>query len=206
MSYLPQLAAVAGVMLLGCISPGPDLIAVTSHALAKRRPGLFAAFGIASAHALWATLAVFGLGLILAQVAWLYGAIRIAGAVYLVYLGVKTLLGLRQATRQMEAEAMPVRSGLQAYQRGLMVGLTNPKAAAFFGSLFVTVLPAHAPLWVHAATIGMVASISLGWFSAMAMLFSTPRVQHGYNRLRKPMDAVMGTLLISLGAKLAMDR
>ena len=101
---------------------------------------------------------------------------------------------------------MPVRSGLQAYQRGLMVGLTNPKAAAFFGSLFVTVLPTHAPLWVHAATIGMVASISLGWFSAMAMLFSTPRVQHGYNHLRKPMDAVMGTLLISLGAKLAMDR
>lgn len=46
----------------------------------------------------------------------------------------------------------------------------------------------------------------LGWFSAMAILFSTQRVQHGYNRLRKPIDAVMGTLLIGLGAKLAMDR
>lgn len=206
MSYFPQLAAVAGVMLLGCISPGPDLIAVTSHALAKRRPGLFAAFGIATSHALWATLAVFGLGLILAQVAWLYGAIGIAGAVYLVYLGLKTLIGLRQPASQMDASAMPVCSGLQAYRRGLMVGLTNPKAAAFFGSLFVTVLPAQAPLWVHAATIGIVASISLGWFSAMAILFSTQRVQHGYSRLRKPIDAVMGTLLIGLGAKLAMDR
>ena len=206
MSYFPQLAAVAGVMLLGCISPGPDLMAVTSHALVKRRPGLFAAFGIATSHALWATLAVFGLGLILAQVAWLYGAIRIAGALYLVYLGLKTLIGLRQPASPMDAAALPVRSGLQAYRRGLMVGLTNPKAAAFFGSLFVTVLPAHAPLWVHAATIGIVASISLGWFSAMAVLFSTRRVQHGYNRLRKPIDAVMGTLLIGLGAKLAMDR
>jgi len=206
MSYFPQLAAVAGVMLLGCISPGPDLIAVTSHALANRRPGLLVAFGISSSHAMWATLAVFGLGLILAQVAWLYGAIRIAGAVYLVYLGVKTLLGLRQSVSQLDAAAMPVRSGLQAYQRGLMVGLTNPKAAAFFGSLFVTVLPAHAPLWVHAATIGTVASISLGWFSTVAILFSTQRIQHGYNRLRKPIDAVMGTMLISLGAKLAMDR
>lgn len=206
MNYFPQLAAVAGVMLLGCISPGPDLLAVTSHALANRRPGLLVAFGIASSHALWATLAVFGLGLILAEVAWLYGAIRIAGAVYLVYLGVKTLLGLRQSVSQFDAAAMPVRSGLQAYQRGLMVGLTNPKAAAFFGSLFVTVLPAHAPLWVHAATIGIVASISLGWFSTVAILLSTQRIQHGYNRLRKPIDAVMGTLLISLGAKLAMDR
>ena len=206
MSYLPQLLAVAGVMLLGCISPGPDLIAVTSHALAKRRPGLFAAFGIATSHALWASLAVFGLGLILAQVAWLYGAIRIAGAVYLVYLGTKTLLGLRQPASPMDATALPVHNDLQAYRRGLMVGLTNPKAAAFFGSLFVTVLPAHAPLWVHAATIGIVASISLGWFSTMAVLFSTRRVQHGYHRLRKPIDAVMGTLLIGLGAKLALDR
>jgi threonine/homoserine/homoserine lactone efflux protein len=205
-SYFPQLATVAGVMLLGCISPGPDLIAVTSHALARRRPGLFAAFGIASSHALWATLAVFGLGLILAQVAWLYGAIRIAGAVYLVYLGVKTLIGLHQPAPQMDTATMPVRSAWQAYRRGLTVGLTNPKAAAFFGSLFVTVLPAHAPQWVHVATIGIVASVSLGWFSAMAILFSTPRVQYGYNRLRKPIDAVMGTILISLGAKLAMDR
>lgn len=206
MNYFPQLFAVAGVMLLGCISPGPDLIAVTSHALARRRPGLFAAFGIATSHAMWATLAVFGLGLILAQVAWLYGAIRIAGAVYLVYLGVKTLIGLRQPANPTDTAAMPVRSGLQAYRRGLTVGLTNPKAAAFFGSLFVTVLPAQAPLWVHAATIGIVVSISLGWFSAMAILFSTRRVQNGYNRLRKPIDAVMGTILVGLGTKLAMDR
>jgi threonine/homoserine/homoserine lactone efflux protein len=67
-----------------------------------------------------------------------------------------------------------------------MVGLTNPKAAAFFGSLFVTVLPAHAPLWVQVATIGIVVSISLCWFSAMAMLFSPPRVQHGYTAYANP--------------------
>jgi len=52
----------------------------------------------------------------------------------------------------------------------------------------------------------VVASISLGWFTAMAILFSTKRVQHGYNRLRKPIDAVMGATLIGLGAKLAVDR
>jgi threonine/homoserine/homoserine lactone efflux protein len=57
-----------------------------------------------------------------------------------------------------------------------------------------------------AATIGIVASISLGWFSAMAVLFLTRRVQHGYHPLRKPIDAAMETILIGLGAKLAMDR
>lgn len=206
MNYSHQLMAIAGVMLLGCVSPGPDLMAVTSHALAKRRDGLFVAFGIGTSHALWATLAVFGLGLMLTQVAWLYSAIRVAGAVYLVYLGVKTLLGLRVSDSQVEASAMRARNGLHAYQRGLVVGLTNPKAAAFFGSLFVTVLPVDAPQWVHAATIGIVTSISLGWFGAMALLFSSSRIQQGYNQLRKPIDAVMGTILIGLGAKLATDR
>ncbi|WP_323119138.1 LysE family translocator [Burkholderia alba] len=206
MSYIPQLAAVAGVMLLACASPGPDLIAVTSHALAGRRPGLYAALGIATSHAVWAMLAVFGLGLILAELAWLYGVIKIAGAGYLIYLGVKTLAGLRKPADRIDTGAAPVRGPLQAYRRGIFVGLTNPKAVAFFGSLFVTVLPAHAPGWVHGATVAVVAAISVTWFSAMAVIFSTERVQRGYHRLRKPIDAVMGSLLIGLGAKLAMDR
>jgi threonine efflux protein len=206
MSFLPQLAAIAGVMLLACASPGPDMLAVTSHAFARRRAGLAAAAGIASSHALWATLAVFGLGLILAQLAWLYEGIRIAGAIYLLYLGAKTLMSLRQTSGTVAAPAAAKSTGsAHSYRRGLLVGLTNPKAAAFFGSLFVTLLPAHAPMWVHGATIVTVASVSICWFSAMALLFSTPRVQRGYQKLRRPIDAVMGSVLVALGARLALD-
>jgi threonine efflux protein len=165
-----------------------------------------AALGIATSHALWATLAVFGLGLILTELAWLYGAIRIAGAAYLVYLGVKTLMGLRKPSARLDTGAPTVRGGSHAYRRGVLVGLTNPKAVAFFGSLFVTLLPAHAPGWVHGATVALVATVSVSWFSAMAVIFSTARVQRGYARLRKPIDAVMGALLIALGARLAMAR
>lgn len=207
MPYLAQLAAVAGVMLLACISPGPDLIAVTSHALSRRRAGLCAAAGIATSHALWATLAVFGLGLILAKLAWLYEGIRIAGALYLLYLGVKTLAGLRQPSEpQPAATAAYTGSGWHSYRRGVLVGLTNPKAAAFFGSLFVTLLPVHAPMWVHGATVATVAAVSIGWFSTVAVLLSTASVQRGYAKIRKPIDAVVGTVLLGLGAKLAIDR
>lgn len=208
MSYLPQLAGIAGVMLLACASPGPDMLAVTSHAFARRRAGLFVAAGISTSHALWATLAVFGLGLILAQLAWLYEGIRIAGAVYLLYLGARTLMSLRQASGAAAAPASAAAktaTDAQAYRRGLLVGLTNPKAAAFFGSLFVTLLPAHAPTWVHAATVVTVAAVSITWFSAMALLFSTGRVQRGYQKLRRPVDAVMGSVLVALGARLALD-
>ncbi|WP_310673576.1 LysE family transporter, partial [Burkholderia multivorans] len=102
--------------------------------------------------------------------------------------------------------APAVRGGAHAYRKGLLVGLTNPKAAAFFGSLFVTLLPAHAPAWVHGATLAVVVAVSLSWFCTVALLFSTNRVQTGYAKLRKPIDAVMGTILLGLGAKLALDR
>lgn len=213
MNYAAQLAAIAGVMLLACVSPGPDMLAVTSHAFARRRAGVFAAAGIATSHALWATLAVFGLGLILARLAWLYEGIRIAGGLYLLYLGAKTLMGLREpaGAPQAQAAAAPAAAakslrGAHAYRRGLLVGLTNPKAAAFFGSLFVTLLPAHAPLWVHGATVATVAAVSIGWFTSIALLFSTGSVQRGYAKLRRPIDALMGSVLVALGARLALDR
>ena len=207
MNFLPQLAAIAGVMLLACASPGPDMLAVTSHAFGRRRAGLFAAAGIATSHVLWATLAVFGLGLILAQLAWLYEGIRIAGAIYLVYLGAKTLMSLRQSSGAAAAPAAAAKtaSSAHSYGRGLLVGLTNPKAAAFFGSLFVTLLPAHAPMWVHGATVATVGAVSITWFTAMALLFSTGSVQRGYQKLRRPVDAVMGSVLVALGARLALD-
>ncbi|MBP6018418.1 MAG: LysE family transporter [Burkholderiaceae bacterium] len=206
MDYLPHLLTVAGVMLLACISPGPDLLAVTSHALTRRDSGLGVATGIAVSHTIWAALAILGMGVIVAQLGWLYGVIRIAGAGYLIYLGGKMLMGARKPATQTVIKHATVRSPSASLRVGLLVGLTNPKAAVFFGSLFVTILPLHAPLWVHGATLGIVGGVSAIWFYSMAALFSTGRVQQGYNRIRRPVDAVMGGLLVALGVKLLFDK
>jgi threonine efflux protein len=206
MSYVPQLITVAGVMFLGCASPGPDFVAITSRALEKRRTGVLVALGIVTSHIVWATLAVFGLGVVLAKIGWLYDIIRIVGALYLLYLGVKILAGLSKPAAKADSVGSPIYSRLFAYRSGLLVGLTNPKGAAFFGSLFVTALPAHAPTWVHAATLVIVAVVSFSWSCGLAIVFSTNRVQSGYRRLHKPIQAAMGSILIGLGAKLVLDR
>ena len=208
MDYFPQIATVAGVMLLACISPGPDLLAVTSHALSNRRSGLGVAAGISSSHVVWAGLAIFGLGLIVRELAWVYETIRLFGAAYLLYLGAKILRSLWQKDESGSAPVARVatRNFADSYKKGLIVGLTNPKAAAFFGSLFVTLLPAHAPLWVQGTTLVAVTLVSIAWFSTVALLLSTERVQQGYARIRRPIDAVMGAALIAIGAKLALEK
>jgi len=206
MSYVPQLFTIAGVMLLACISPGPDLLAVTSHALHGKRAGVGVALGVAASHMAWAILAVFGLGVIVSELAWLYEAIRFAGALYLLYLGARILLGLRHAAVQSTPIPAARKSFSAAWRKGFLVGITNPKGAAFFGSLFVTILPAHAPLWVHGTTVLIVASVSCSWFVAMALLLSTARMRTAYARVRRPIDALMGTMLVGLGLRLALDR
>lgn len=205
MSYLPQFLALASVFLLGVISPGPDFVAVTSHALVSRRAGLQVALGIAAAIMIWAALAMFGLGLVLARIVWAHLAVRIAGAMYLVYLGGKILLSVRRAQPPLIVDGAEAR-GRDAWRSGFVVGITNPKTAAFFASLFVSVLPMQAPIWVQAVSLAIIGSTAMAWFGLVALMFSTGRVRTAYANIRRPIDALLGAALIALGARIAVSQ
>jgi threonine/homoserine/homoserine lactone efflux protein len=192
-----------GVVVLAYASPGPDFVAVTAAALGGRRTGFGAACGVAVASLLWATAALAGLGLVIARIGWLYEAVRLAGAAYLVYLGGRMLIGaLKPAPAD---EAVTARAGgfRAGFRRGLLVNLTNPKAAAFFGSLFVSLLPPAASVATFALALATVGVVAVGWFALVALLFSGARARHVYHRLRRGIDAAMGAVLVALGARLA---
>lgn len=205
MSFLPQLSALAGVMLLACASPGPDFVAVSSNALSGRRAGVLTALGVAAGCVLWATLAVFGLGVVLTRLGWLYSAVRLVGAAYLIYLGGRLLLSARRAAPPPEVERATT-DHRGAFRRGFLINVANPKAAVFFGSLFVTLLPVDAPAWVHVATVLVVAGVSTSWFVLLAVMFSAASVRAVYGRIRRGVDAVTGAVLMGIGAKLAIER
>eukprot|EP01037_Dinobryon_pediforme_P032418 gene32418-37342_t len=128
MEFGLQLVTLAVVVLLACISPGPDFIAVTAAALASRAAGLRVALGVSIACAVWAALAMFGLGFVLTQISWGYEAIRIVGALYLIYLGSRMLYAARRPYADLPSvKASPALGS--PFRRGLLVGLTNPKSA-----------------------------------------------------------------------------
>ena len=206
MAYVPQLLTLAAVLLLACISPGPDFVAITSRALSSRRDGVHVAWGVTAGCVVWAALAMFGLGVVLTQLAGLYMAVRLGGAAYLVYLGGKMLWAARRPAPTLEVQAAEPQPRGGGLRRGFLVNMANPKAAVFFGSLFVTVLPAGAPAWVQGGTLLLVGVVAGAWFTALALMFSHGRVRAVYGRLRRPIDAVMGAALVGLGARLAVSR
>jgi len=206
MDYLPSLATIAGLVLLGCISPGPNFMVVTSTAMSvSRGAGVFAALGVALASLTWASLAVVGLALVLQQAAWLFTALRLAGAGYFVYLGIKIIVGARKPM------PLPGRDAALAYaassvRSGFLTSMTNPKAAAFFGSLFAVTLPVGAPAWVYGATLAIVTALSIAWHCGLALFFSLSRVQAAYRRFKAAISAVMGGVLVLLGVRLLVTR
>lgn len=207
MEYLSQLLTLSGIVLLACISPGPDFVAVTSHALNDRRSGLLVGLGIACAVVVWAALAILGFGLLIRELFWLYETIRLAGAAYLIYLGARMLIAActtRSGGPHVHGVARARPS--QAWRQGFMVGITNPKTATFFATLFVTVLPVGAPSWVYVSVVALAGLITAGWLGALASFFSVGRVRSVYARMSRAVDALMGAALVGLGIRLASSR
>ncbi|WP_044874244.1 LysE family transporter [Pseudomonas sp. LFM046] len=205
MDYIGALLAISGVLVLSVVSPGPNFAIVTSTAtLRSRRAGVATGLGLAAASATWALLAVAGLGLIVMQVEWVYAGIKLAGAAYLIWIGAKMIFGARkpQATTSDALES----SAFAAARKGYLVSMTNPKALAFYGSIFAVMVPAHAPDWFYAAIVAIAAGVSGLWYCGMAVLFSSPAVRGGFMRFKAVFETLMGVFLVGLGGRLLLSR
>jgi len=201
------LSSIAVVHLLAIASPGPTFVVVTSHAIAgERRAGFLVTLGVLLATATWASLAAAGMGTLMAQFAWLYLALRIAGAAYLIYLGVRMLLGvIRNSSAELSKDARST-SGWRAMRAGFLTNISNPKVIAYYASLFGVMIPSDAPGSLFVAAVATALLVSAAWWSFVTLFFALPVVQRGYLRVRRQMDGIMGGLLIILGGRLLVSR
>ncbi|MEI5997242.1 LysE family transporter [Paraburkholderia bengalensis] len=209
--YLPILLQIALVYLVALVSPGPNFFMITQLSLAGRRGlGAASALGVGTGSTVWVSLAMLGFATVLQKIDWLYNGIRIAGAIYLVWFGIKLVLASakRGETVAVSIEPPPTDDRgayFRAWRAGMLTCLTNPKACAFWTSIFATLFPAHPPLWFYGVALAMIGTMSISWYGGVAVMFATERTQRGYRRLRRPIDGVCGALLVGLGAKLAAD-
>lgn len=200
---LATLLPLAGVLLLSVASPGPNFVIVTSTAVASRRAGVMTGLGLCAASGTWAAIAIAGLSLLVTHVAWVHTALRLAGAAYLIWLGLKMVLTAR---KPLPASTLAVSSDWSAAKKGYVVSMTNPKSVAFYGSIFALMVPAHASAWLDLAVVVLSIGISGAWYCTMALLASHPSVRRLLIRRKAVLDTTAGLLLMGLGGRMLAGR
>ena len=198
-------AATLGTVLLAylpaAITPGPNFVLIAhTAATGTRRAAVAIALGVVASGGLLAAVAVFGLGSVLARAPWLATAMRVACGGYLAWLGVR----LWWRARAPSAPVAPAAGGGNAFGRGVLSNLTNPKAAAFFGSVLTATLPPTEPTAVKAAAVALIVATSAAWHLTVALLFSSTATQRWYARAEPALNRVVGTVLVVLGVTLAL--
>ncbi len=203
-----QLIAFVGVSLLLAVTPGPDMAVVTKNALAHGRRGVvLTTSGIALALIIWVLATAVGLSALLRTSADVLFALKIAGAGYLAYLGIRTLIESRRRPEDLLASAPAAAPAHAVFRQGFLSALTNPKLGVFFVTFlpqFVVpgqeVLPRLLELGVIFALIGWVWMNVYGLFvTRLREVITTPRV-------RQWMQRVTGVALLGFGARLAVER
>src|SRR5262245_492054 len=150
MDYVVALAGLAVVHLLAVASPGPStMLVVQTAAVAGRRGGLLSAFAMMVGAVAWASAALFGLQVLFARFEWLYAAFQLAGAVYLIYLAIMLWRHAREPLPELPGVSAAAAMGWPGFARALLLQLSNPKIMVFFGSIFLSVLPQHMPVWME---------------------------------------------------------
>ena len=135
------------VSLAAAFSPGPGvLMAISTASTQGAGRALYSSLGNALGVFIVATTAVAGLGLVLKTSALAFGALKVAGAAYLIYLGVKTWRQASAAPAQADASAPSAAAAVQSsrlstFHSGLLVAVSNPKAILFFTAVFPQFMP-----------------------------------------------------------------
>ena len=206
MFYLQTLIALVSVWTLAVISPGPDFAVTVQYATTRsRRDGILVALGITSALSIWIIGSMVGLGVLLTRMSWLIEMIKIVGAFYLIYLGIKTLLSAHRPVLQPSPQLAPIQ-GFAVWRVGFLTNISNPKAVAFFSSLFVVLLPPHPPIWVQAASVICMLVIALSWFCIVPCVFSHAPIKRAYRRPNRWLDYITGSIFVALGIRLILEK
>ncbi|TDW31360.1 LysE family translocator [Cryobacterium psychrophilum] len=209
---IASLAAFAGLCLLLSVTPGPDTFLVLRVALNRASAGIAAAAGSAGASLVWAALVGLGLAAIMEQSAEVFRWLKIAGGLYLLYLGISSFVKSRRSTKQALAstgEASPLfYTRLAGLSAGALSTMLNPKVGLFYLAIVPQFIPHGGDTMGTALILGVVESvIAFAYLAVVAVIAAKamkwlrrPKVNATVEHASSAIMAVLGVGVIASGA------
>jgi threonine/homoserine/homoserine lactone efflux protein len=198
-------AGILGALAVGVVSPGPSFVLVARMSVAlSRRDGLAASLGMGLGGVMFAALALAGLIAVLAQVPWLYLALKLTGGLYLLYLAVQIWRGA-SAPVVINERAVSRAGWWRSFWLGLATQLSNPKTAVIYGSVFAAFLQAETPAAMAVVLLPLIFLLETGWYAAVALVFSAGRPRAAYLKAKAWIDRIAGAVMAALGLRLIAE-
>ncbi len=197
-----------GVSLLLAVTPGPDMAVVTKNALAHGRRGvILTTTGIGLALSIWVAATAVGLSALLRASGDLLFVLKLVGAAYLAYLGVRALLESRQRPADLFEGVPPPARAHAIFRQGFLSAISNPKLGVFFVTFLPQFVNPGQALLPRLLELGLIfAVIGWTWMNVYGLLISRIRDFITAPRVRQWMQRVTGVVLLGFGARLALER
>jgi threonine/homoserine/homoserine lactone efflux protein len=207
------IASFAAVAALLTIVPGLDTALVLRTVAVRGRAHAFAtALGINTGALVWGAAAACGATALLTVSHAAYTGLRIAGAAYLLWMGIGMLAAMRREPGLAVSVEPQAAVGLfGSYRRGLWTNLLNPKIGVFYTAMLPQFIPTNAPHLAMGLALALVHDIEgIAWFTLL--ILGTERLGALLRRsplrrrtLHRSLDAVTGTVLVAFGLELALS-
>jgi len=203
---MEKFALLSGITLIAMASPGPDMLLLMRNGLTGGRAAGFATvLGICAGLLVHVSLSVAGLAWLITRNVYIHDAVRLLGAMYLIYIGIRSL----RCRGSLELSPLPVaagRTGRQGLRDGFLCNLLNPKVTLYIFSVFTQFIAPSDSLW-RKGGFGLVIVLTslLGW-SLFVLLVQNGLVRRALARGHLLLERLFGSLMVALGLRIALLR
>jgi threonine/homoserine/homoserine lactone efflux protein len=217
--------------LLLTLTPGLDTMFVVRTSIASgRRTGMVGGLGVCLGTLTWGCASAAGITAVLVASKLAFDALRVAGAIYLTFVGLRMLWRSRRtdtattataATAATAAEGVirePATSagigwtprgsssGFEAFRTGLLTNLLNPKVGVFYMTLLPQFVPAHAPVFAFSVLLAAIhATEGIAWFAVLTAATTRVRRLLMRERVKRWLDRGTACVFIAFGVRLATE-
>jgi len=201
------IAVIAGVLLVGAMSPGPSFLVVAQNALSKSRAhGVATALGTGLGVSLFAVLASFGVTTLLETMPNAFLLFKLIGGAYLLFLSWKIWLGSRTDLAEIKVQNDGADSLLKSFLSGLITQTSNPKTALVIAGIFAAFVPSDPPPNTTLLVAVIAFIIDFSWYAIVAISLSANKSRQIYQRVKIGFDRTAAVLLAVVGLRLLFTR
>lgn len=189
------------VLIAAIASPGAALLFFVKQCVASgRATGIATGIGLGLAASLWTLAALLGLEGLFRVFPWTYTTLKIAGALYLLWIAVQTWRHARDPVKDTIAQSS------KAFLSGLFVNFGNPKSMLFAAAVIVVVFPKGLTGPEIALIVANHFALEVVFYTCFATLLSSAPARRQYLRAKPVFDRIAATILGALGLRLILER